>query len=391
MANSSLQLHPDLLYFAPDQIQDGTIEYVSFSPNSGEIFGPGGNPTFSLRSSNEFLVLEKSYMTFNVNQVIGGGDSPALGTLSKLGASVFFQSVSDTLSGKQLPSENVSLMKLADLITDTTERKAFTAVGEYFNTSTTMVNKSVIMPVITTLSSANKVIPLCALTGGWNISYQLASFADCFSTTTGTNPTYTISNVRIIGAMLKPTDSYLASLSNSLDSGASLKIPLVLRRDSGQISLCAGTQQIVRAQPGYCSSMNSISCFLRPLTANTDQFTTVIAPLTKYFINVNSQRYPRNFAINTTNEENLYQLISGYNTSLSSMSPNTDAPFLHYTWKTNPAFGSGIPIRDGTISLDTTWSSDPSANKMNIIIEYDAVLVISKNEVNLYSDLSYVS
>ncbi len=381
MANSDVQFHPDLMYKYPDQWLDGTLEYVQFDSIAGnQAYGPSSNLNFNLRSQNyEGVDISKSYMTYDLTQTGTAVE------MSALGATAVFSQVSDTMSGKTLPPQtDIGLFRLLDLVTDSAERKSITALTEYYGSARVATNTTAVFPVtiplITTLSSCTKILPLMALTGGWNINYLLSPITDVYpGKSVGT---YSISNVRIVAAMVKPTDTYLKSLQHVLGNGGSLKLPLCIRRDTGAIPLTSALTQSVRVAPGYYTSLNSVTLFQRATTG--DRFISDITTLDSYFINLNSNRYPKNFAIKT-GTENLFQFLSPMGTSCGAFSPfvNATSGVCRYSWKTNGSFAQGIEIRDGSLSIEGVWNTAPTGKVMNVIAEIDVFLTISATAVDL--------
>ena len=63
-ANGQLSIHPDLTYQFPEQVVDGAINLVSFKPTSIGSYTPAQTIEFKLRSNNEFVILDRSYMRF---------------------------------------------------------------------------------------------------------------------------------------------------------------------------------------------------------------------------------------------------------------------------------------------------------------------------------------
>ena len=384
MANSAIDFNPDLLYRAPEILYDGDIEYVQFDSIAGnQSYAPNANLNFQLRSQQfEGIDINKSTINFDFTQT---GTAVAM---SALGVSSVFKSVTDTLSGKQLPTEDVGLFRLLDLATDSAERKAITATCELYGAARPSTNVtdtfSVAMPLITTLSSMTKILPLMALTGGWNINYQLASLTDVLPTKTV--GTWAITNVRIIAALVKPVDSYLRSLTYTLQNGGALNIPLQIKRDSGTINLNSSLQQSIRVSPGFYSSVNSMTLFQR--STSGDKFISNTATLKNYFINVNSQRYPRNFSIKANSADNLYMFLSPMGSACGSLAPfvDTTSGVCRYSWKSSSSFNQGIPIRDGSLSIQAEFNSTPEATTANIIFEIDAILRITQADVDLITN-----
>jgi hypothetical protein len=62
MPNDQFQINDSLTYAAPDRVIDGDISWVSFKPTSIGSYLPGQSIDFKLRSSNEFVILDRSFI-----------------------------------------------------------------------------------------------------------------------------------------------------------------------------------------------------------------------------------------------------------------------------------------------------------------------------------------
>jgi hypothetical protein len=144
-ANSLLQLNPDLTYSTPAPLQDGSINMVRFLPDSIGAYQGGQNMNFKIRSSNEMLILNRSFMSFDAQEIGTLTSPPTAGTtLSSMGGQVFISQVYDTLSGLVLPTlKNYNLQQSVKLNCDTFERKAITARTEKYDVSSNGTGYSV--------------------------------------------------------------------------------------------------------------------------------------------------------------------------------------------------------------------------------------------------------
>lgn len=400
--NGFLSLNQDITYQVPERVTDGDINFVSFKPQSIGSYGPGQTVDFKLRSTNEFVILDRSYMKFKLVET--GVVTPiASGTgLSLMGAQAVISQVQDSVSGLQMPLfKNYNLQQSLKLNTDTSERKAITAITESFNTAgrtatAKYASKTFCVPVPTSLSSSGKVIPLSILNGGWGISLLLEQHNRVFQDGAVGN-SYELSDLEIVCCMLKPDEKYLQELGRAMTNGGSLKIPLQLTKNI-TATLAASQTQSVRIQSGYLSSLNSITNVIRDAadvgtgnaTTGKDTFSTDTNKLASYYYMINSSRYPKNKSIHCGDDpENLYQMLAGFNTSYSQISPfSTGNSFCHFSFESNGQFASGIPLNDGFINIETTFTTTPSAGDLfDCFLEYDAVLVIDQNTVNLIIDV----
>ena len=244
-ANGFLELDESLTYSTPPDVVMGDINYVSFKSDSPS-YTPGQTVNFNIRSNNEFMILDRSYLKFSYAETTGTTGC----TLSSMGAGSFISQISDTLSGLQLPvQQNANVIKAISLSNDTASRKSITtrcefsgtyaAPGTAIATQTLGTYRTAIMPVPTTLASTTNVIPVCFLNGGWNISYLLEQYLTAYIGYSGNS--YTIQNMEIVGAMLKAPDSYLGEVQKTLSAGNSLKIPLQLTKTYNNLLSTATT------------------------------------------------------------------------------------------------------------------------------------------------------
>ena len=392
--NNFLEIHDSLLYNAPDPVLMGDVNFVEFKADS-QSYEPGSTMNFQLRSNNEFVIMDRSYLKFTFTE---SGASDA-GYLSTMGASAFIRQVSDTVSGLQLPiCENWNLVDSINLSTDTAERKSITSRCQFTGTSAGLgqtvakdVARTAIMPIPTTIGSSQRVWPLAVLTGGHNISYTLESYLKAYKSAAASTNKYTITNASIVCCMLKPSDSYLQELSSTLGKGNALKIPLQLTKTYNN-QLTEATNRSIRIQPGYLSSLNSLTNVYRLAaaangTAEVDSFLSNITKIQEYYINVNSQRYPRNKAIKGgADNEFLYQMLASFNTSISSLNATTAAvsDVLHYSFQSNNQWASGISLNNGDLSVEITFNDAPAANDLiTSVLSYSAMLLISGADVQI--------
>jgi len=400
--NGFLEIDNSLTYSYPVDIVSGDISFVSFKSDAVS-YSPGQTASFNLRSNNEFMILDRSYIKFDITETGTTGTS-----LSCMGSSAIFKTVSDNLSGLQLPQlSDWNVLNSVNLSTDTAERKSVTtrceATGTYAAPGTALaattinVARSVVMPIPTTLSSISQVFPLALLSGGYRIDYQLEDYLKVFVGYVGNS--YTITNFEIVGCMLKAPDAYLKEVSQGLAAGNSLKIPLQLTKNFTNL-LSIATEQSINLSPGYLSSMNSLTNVYRTTAtvnaASTDSFKSTVAKVKNFYMNVDSARYPRNKPINIKNSagnedpEFIYQLLASQNTSVALIEAPKAAisDVLHFSWKSNSSFNSGIPLNNGKISLEMQFSAAPAVNDILCsFIDYDCYLTISLSDVTLVTSL----
>ena len=82
---------------------------------------------------------------------------------------------------------------------------------------------------------------------------------------------------------------------------------------SFQNVLATSTEQIIRINTGFLGSLNAIHSFIRPPSGTVDSGVTQTRNVANYYIQLDSQRYPRNKLIGcggTGDPELLYQLLA---------------------------------------------------------------------------------
>lgn len=423
-------LHPSLSYAEKDQIVDGDINFVSFKPYK-QSYSAGETVDIKLQSTNEFVILDRSYVKFKITP---NGD--AASTMNSLGGYAPFKDVVDTVSGYQLPILNDwNLFKSFDLNTDSLAKKTINNTLNGFlpeefssfssstgvptvngttgsiasltsslistsKTSATLksltnnVATSFILPCIpTSLSTTTKYVPLCLFPGGYELRWTLANFAEVFKTA-GTNATsYTISDLEVVCCMLKPRDDYLMELNNGLAQGAALKLDLELPQRITS-SLSSATDQTLKMNVGYKKSINQLIFALRTaayINANTyDTFAcSTVNNLTKYYIQVNEQRYPRNKEITTADAETLVQTLASIGTTNEMFNCGYqkavagDRSFFSWNFGSNGASRPGISVNDGIIQTNMTFTADPSTSRFDTFVLYSAQLIFDSNSVRL--------
>jgi hypothetical protein len=248
-----LNVSTSLTNSIPDTIQDGKLNFVKFSPiNGASAYSPGDTINIKVSSNTEFLCLDRSYLRFDLN-------TNAVGHLNPMGASACFQTVQELIGGLQLPTSRDWYIKNSiKLNTDTYERQNITENCELFTvdsitgiTTGTAGNYHCVMPVPTSLVT-DKLIPLAFLNAGIQFSYGLNSASNVVD-----SGVYSVSNIQLVACMITPESAYLEEISNGLNKGGSLKIPLELYKGI-PYSISTATSQMFTISTGYLSSINNI-------------------------------------------------------------------------------------------------------------------------------------
>ena len=372
----SLNISQSLTYSAPTSVLDGKVNFVSFKPQK-DVYKESETIDIKYSSNSEFAILSRSYHKFTIN-------TTAVGTLSTLGGYAVLNQLQEQLSGTTLPVSRNHFLKCGVLISNgTTDRKTIETLcaKAIFNSSTGVATTvggtiDVIIPFQCSFDYEDKIFPLAVCNGfkstlSLNASDQVVSVG-----------TYTISNFETVLCMIEPEPSYLQEISNGLNSGSTLKMPVKLTNSTTLYPNSALTQNLL-VNPGYQSSLNSVSLVLRetPLT-NSNK-------LKSFYIMLDSIRYPRNAVIKTDDRlESVYQLLAGYHTSFDHISvPDVSQVSHTYTFQSNGSFASGVAISNGMIEIISEYTSAPSSASMEVILNYSGYLEISRNSVTLFTDV----
>lgn len=393
MSGVSSFLEPNLksVYDAPSQLDVENFNIVEFKPVSGSSFSANENVNVRINSQNRLIDWDRSYIKGTFTGSATGG------SISKMGLGVCFKTITETVSGVQLPIYNdYNLVKAYEnkLVTD--ERKSFIDVTESANMSTTIGTTATnfTLPYLGHLSTSDRYFPLCVCPGGIEWTAQLETNDQVFIA--GSSPTYTITDFAIVLCLIEPSANYLAELSNGVSRGGQIKIPLELKKivHSPAQALTNFTQKL---QLGVLQSVNSITTIHRLVanmnTTSADAFDGASALLAsgkelKYWsIQVNSQTYPQNRFINYYGKrpEHLIHLLSAFNVHYSAIKAvGSTNDFLHYSFKANESYGSGIGIWDGFLELNLNYVGAPSASDLqSFICTYDGILTIQSGVVQL--------
>ena len=374
---SNLNINSSLTYALPPVVEDGTIQFVSYRPQGGSAFNPGETITVKISSNTQMVSLERSYMKFRLT-------TSAIGTLNPQGLSSIFNSVQDTVSGLSLPvARNFHIQNQIKLITDASERKTITGVCEQYRegitgSATTAGGSFTVCLPIPTSFETDKLLPLPVMNAGWQAVYALNNANVVVSA-----GTYTVSDFEVVCCMIQPSAEYLQEVSKGLQGGGALKIPVSLYR-SITSTLSANSSQNLILQTGYLSSINTITLVQKTVALGLVRNG---ADLVSYFVNLDGQRYPSNKSI-IGREENIYQTLAAYNTSISTLSaPDVAQPFQQFSFKTNRDFGSGVPTSNGVIEIALELTGVVAGSTMETIVSYDALLLVSANSCSLITDV----
>ena len=368
-----MSLNSALSYSQPEEIVTGTYNFVSYKTQKTS-YGASENFSIKLSSNSQFLDLSKSYMKLDLATSTSGNLAPQ-------GASAVFASLQDTVSGLSLPiCQNWNVMRNVQLQSSTYERKKIQETCEQWTGTGTGVavssefSKSICMPIPTSVVT-DRFIPLCLFNSGHEISYSTA--IDSAVVTAGT---YTISNIEIVCALVTPTADYLQRVSGGIASGEILKLPLKLYK-SLPIAVGAATTQTLTVNCGYLSSLNSLTLVHKATAASRVN----LQEIKDFYIQIDGQRFPTNKTIDCANSvESVYQTIASGSTSNNAFVPaNSNQTFVHFNWASE-GFSGGIATSNGSIQLETNWSSTPTSNSILFtFVSHDSLLLVGQDGCNI--------
>ncbi len=393
MTSVSSFLEPNLksVYDAPSQLDVENFNFVEFKPVAGSSFGANENINVRINSQNRLIDWQRSYIKGTFTADATGA------SISKMGFGVCFKTITETVSGVALPIFNdYNLAKSLEVKLVTDERKSFIDITESTNTSATLGTTATpfTLPYMGHLSTSDRYFPLAVCPGGLEWNAQLESNAQVFIA--GSSPTYTITDFGIVLCLVEPSQNYLAELANGVAKGGQIKIPLEFKKivHSPVQALTNFTQKL---QLGVLQSVNSITTLHR-LTANMNSLSAdafdgasgLLASgkqLKYWYLQVNSQTYPQNRFLYYYGHraQHLMGLLSAFNVNYSAIKvPDQSDDFLHYSFKANEAYGSGIGIFDGFLEINFVYEGAPaSADLHSFIATYDGILTLQHGIVQV--------
>lgn len=401
------QVPDNMLYGSPQSMLDGDLNYVSYKPVSGETFTSGKSFKININSDNEWLVPQKSYLKFNLK--LTGGATTAGNCITTLGAASVLQRVTTSVSGRNIedtpdyPTYVSSLYKRAT----TTQQNALKELELYGNQTLLTVSANaysngytVCHAIRNALFECDQNIPVAFLAGGINVEIELSDYRKLLANTAGGSTDFSVSSVELICGMLKPSDSYIKQFQASLSAGRQATIPMTIIRAFKTQPSTSSSEQALQLQCGFHRSLRSVLA-VRKLSSNinstsADEFNVdTLAGLKEYYFQIGSQRWPRNCTIKTQNDvsvsapcaEHYMQML----TSLDNTFPHLNAvahsgtntgQAIYYNFASNRSFGQGVPIEDGTLTINLSHNSSPSATDMTVFLAIDAVLKIDVSDVS---------
>lgn len=407
---SSFQLPESLLYTPPVQTTDGDVNWVSFPPMSGSSFGPSESFKINVSTPNELLIPQRSYLKFNL-RLTGGATTTSGSSLSSLGGASVFQSITTELGGVQVESlQNYNAMLATQYKRLPNTNQILLGETEMFGKQTELTKsanaylygRDVCHPLhIAILESSDNALPLFAVRGGLQLSFQLETLNNVLASAASASTSYVVSSIEFVGCMLKPSDDYLQSFIAGMSKGSVAHIPLQLTKN---IRVSPGTTDSQRSQlhTGFLRSIRSITGVCRvaaslnnPAVDANNSFTS--NNLKQYYFEIGSTRYPRNKVIKATNStsfaapspENIMMAICSLDNTFphfnqTDITQNTDQ-MVYYNWASNRGFGSGISSEDGIITFNHDYNNvgTVGSETMDFWLNYDADLRIGAAGVAL--------
>ena len=404
---SEFKLPDQLLYSKPTQTIDGNINWVSFTPVSGSTFTDGNSFKVRVSSTNEFLVVQRSYLKYTL-KLTGVTQATTASVTTKLGGASALRRVVTNVGGVQvedIDNYNTYVSTIYKRL-PTSQQNFLKQVEGYQNqdiccsTATLASNgRTVCHALRTSIMECDQYLPLPFLQGGLEMEFTVETLNNIIATSASGATGVSVSNVEFVACMIKPSDGYLKQFQGTLASGKKGSITMVKTRNV-RLNPSALTDQEQSLQIGFLRSLRSVLGITRKstswLSATTDSFELDTANLmSSYYFKVGSDRYPRNKVINTNNgtsgtvdAEPLMQSICALDNSYAhfnavDVTANT-ANYIYFNWASSPAIGSGIPVEDGKIDFHHTYYAAPAATEyIDVFFFYDAILSFDASSISL--------
>ena len=394
----------EIQHAEPDRESAGQISMVKLQPLSGTTATPGQNVTLLSVNSNNFLDLDKSYITFDVTLQPTGSTTTA-NFITPTGATCFFQNVIETLGSQILPPLlDYPLLKAIENATASKSRKEFITKTEGYSVATVTSNTSGVscssgnavrfqIPVPCQAISSNSLLPLAFLNGGYKLDILTNQFSNCFgyaaSATAGS--TYTLSNIALMQALVKPPDEVIRRYLEKLTNDEFIYFPMEGVRNFS-LPTNMGTSVVLNTPINFNQSVDQITVTYRK-TANITgglAYCTSTDTLSSWQYNMNQINYPQNHFISAegatpVSQENLLQTIRTYSTLLDSKSPYVAAYSGYSTFGfKSGGFMSGAPSNNSSFVWNATYSTTTAAGDMsNVWVTYGLAARIGLSGTNL--------
>lgn len=409
MAQSVLNVNPDLIYSDVTTLLDGKINLQSYKPFQSS-YSNGDTIDIKVQSNQEFIYMNRSFLQFKLTP------TATQGTLSVLGANACINACCDVIGGvSTYPINNYNVLKAHDLETDTLEKKILNHVSNgylpeelilnttgstFFSASKVTCAQRVIpttgeILTIELPSQFNKIaqpLPLPFIQGGLQTSITLDGVSTVFPGSTMAS--YTVSDVQLITTMLQPRDDLLVSYQDLLAKGGSLVLPFV-QNSCHTFAINAADTNNIKLNVGWRKSVNNIVVSHRAKAGTTaERFSaSKIYTIKDWYLMSGSARYPRNFNIPvSTAQANPWIMLSSINNDVQSLNLGyvgkpqaNDRSFLYWNFKSNQeSFDNGLEISDGYIELLFNYAYTPSADDIcQAFIEFDSILELDANTARI--------
>lgn len=399
---------PNMSYSKPEFPLSSQMDYVSFGPVSGSSFGPDSNIKINVQSNSGFLDPRRSYLKYDLKMT--GGGTTAGNVLSVLGGVSVIKTFTTNVSGLECEriedyNEYCSILYKRSPETYKNTIKEL----EAFNNQTRLhlspnvytYGRSIIhAPRIAVLEGTQgKAIPLPFIRGGIEFSITLDTLNNVLAANTQADTSYVVSNVQFVGAIITPTQEYMASYSASLSRGSEAQMPLTLVKRHSFVPTNT-TNQTTQIHIGYLKSLRSVigTCRLNSSrnSSSVDAFNNDTSnKLKEYRWSIGDKHYPKNYKFKCINDptasspvspENIIQMMNSVDNTFVSLnstthSSNTDFA-VFYNWASE-GFASGVSVVDGIVSFEQDYTSAPDASVFDLFFVYDSILSISALDVKL--------
>ena len=391
-ANNGLSPSYNILYNQPYEEITGVVSLTRLIPQSGPTVSAGQNIVFLATNNNSFVDQHRTYINMDLN-LIG---TTAANYVQPVGGSCIIQAVNETFGEAFFPQlTDYPLLQACKNASTSLSRKTIISLTEGWNVVSGITNTSGTaitqaggpvrfqLPLPCQTVSSTSIIPLAFLIGGYRVEIITNSFANIFGLASGnsTGTSYSLTNVEMILALVKPPDSLLADYTQRISRGEYLYFPMNQTKNF-PIPTTPGSHVFINQQIGYYKSVNNLLFTYRKVANLTGGL--VYNPSTdilqKWQVNLNLIPYPSNTYVyasgnSPVSQETLLQTIRPYNVLSESKSAYVASlsGYMNMNFESNNTFNAGIPSNNGLVTLDAYFNTNTlSGDIFNIFVEYSS-------------------
>jgi hypothetical protein len=405
---------PDTLHYSnPVTSLDGDLEWVRFTPISGQRFNQGQTIDINVNSDVDWLS-QKTYLKYDLKLTGAGAlTGSASAVTTALGGASVIRCVTETASGVQvsrLDHYNTLLSSNYKKLPATQKAalRELEGLGNQtmISTTSTIANGRTICHAVrsSTLETAERLIPLAMVQSGITYSFDLDSLDKLIVSNAVAGITgYEVSNVELVVGLLKLSEKQVVEYNNKMNSGYVAKIPIKLVTNYRSTPTDVLDQTTI-INTRYHQSLRDV-VHIEKLNSvvgsmTTDEFQSeTLNKLARYSYSIGSRPFPKMNMIRCNNDpalgpvspEYIMQQMCAIDNSYASYDCPTaitanSSESTGYCFASNLSFGAGVPISDGILTMNRVYGATPSPSVLDTFITYDAVLSISNQGVRVDSE-----